>query len=112
MNSSTEKFLGYILLSVGLICIVFAFFSLYNVFTGVVKPPDLFQMQKLQFSISSLGNGQSMVVSAPLDSEARKIVNLFLYYLFMLFIVMAGGTVSRLGVQCIKEIKAVVRKQD
>ena len=112
MSSNTEKFLGYILLLVGLICILYAFFSLYNAFTGAVKPPDLFQMQKLQFSVSPVGNSQSMVVSAPLDSEARKVVNLFLYYLFMFFIVMAGGTISSLGIQCIKEIKAVVKNQN
>jgi hypothetical protein len=99
MNSDTEKIFGYVLFCIGLICILFAFYSMYNVFTNATNPPEMFQMQSLSFSVSSGVDSQPTLVKITVDSELRKIVNIFLYYLFMLFIVMIGSAISNLGIQ-------------
>ena len=105
MSRDTEKIIGYALFCIGLGCILFAFYSLYGVFTNAANPPEIFKMQNLSFSVSSGAVNQSTSVTVPLDSESRKTVNVFFYYLFMLFIVMVGSQISSLGIQFIKEIK-------
>jgi len=106
MSSDTEKIFGYVLFSLGLICILFALYSMYNVFTNTANPPEIFKMQSLSFSVSSVAANQSTLIKITLDSELRKIVDVFLYYLFMTFIVMVGSKISSLGIQFVKEIKA------
>jgi len=105
MNSNTEKILGYVLFCIGLFCIAFAFYSMYNVFTNLIQPPEIFKMKSLSFSLSAGAANPSTVMDIALDSEVRKIVNMFIYYLFMLFIVMVGSKISSLGIQFVKEIK-------
>lgn len=109
MSSDAEKIFGYTLFCVGLVCILFALFSIYNVFTDSAKPPTIFKMQKLSFTTSAGRDSPPMEINMPLDSDARKIVNVFLYYLFMLFIVTVGSRLSSLGVQFIKEIKVEMK---
>ncbi|MDP2831324.1 MAG: hypothetical protein Q8O02_03665 [Candidatus Omnitrophota bacterium] len=109
MSSDTEKIFGYVLLCIGLVCIAFAFFSMYSVFTGVANPPEIFKMQSLSFNVSSGGGSQPMAMNISLDTEARKIGSMFLYYLFMLFIVIVGSKISSLGAQFIKEIKVEMK---
>lgn len=109
MSSDAEKISGYTLLCVGLVCILFALFSVYNVFTDSAKPPTIFKMQKLSFTTSAGPENQPMMISIPLGQDARKIVNVFLYYLFMLFIVTVGSRLSSLGIQFIKEIKVEMK---
>lgn len=109
MNSNTEKMFGYALFWIGLICIAFAFYSMYNVFTNLSQPPEIFKMKSLSLSVSAGAVNPSSVVDIALDSEVRKIVNMFLYYLFMLFIVLVGSKISSLGIQFIKEIKVEMK---
>ena len=100
-----EKFLGYILFFIGLICILFAFHAMHNVFTNAAQPPEIFQMQNLNLSASSGAGSQPTQIQIALDPELRKIVNVFLYYLFMIFMVIMGSKISSLGIQLTKEIK-------
>jgi len=106
MALKTEKTLGYILFFIGLICIFFAFRSMQDVFSKETNPPEIFQLKSLDFSVSAGADIPPTAVRVTLDSEIRKTVNIFLYYLFMLFIIMVGGKVSSLGIQLIKEIKS------
>ena len=109
MGSDMEKMFGYVLFCIGLICISFAFYSMYNVFTNLTQPPEIFKMQNFSFSVSAGAVNPPTAVNIALDSEVRKIVNVFLYYLFMLFIVMVGSKISSLGIQFIKEIKVEMK---
>lgn len=109
MSPNTEKMIGYVMFCIGLICILYASYAMYNVFTNATKPPEIFQMKSLSFLVSSAADGPSTVINFALDSEARKVVNLFLYSLFMFFIVMAGSKISALGIQFIKEIKVEMK---
>ena len=100
-----EKMFGYILLCIGLICIIFALFCVYKVFTKAAKPPEIFQMQTFTFFASSETGISRTEFTIPLDPEVREIVNLLLYYLFMFFIAVVGARLCSLGIQFIKEIK-------
>lgn len=111
MNSHTEKIFGYVLLCIGLICILFAIYSVYKVFTNITNPPEIFQMKSFSFLASSDAGRPPMEFTISLDSQLRKIVNVFLYYLFMLFIVAVGSKICTLGIQFIKEIKVQMKKE-
>jgi len=104
-----EKIFGYILLGLGLVCILFAFLSMYNVFTDVSSPPEIFKMQSLSLTTTPSGSSEPGVISISLDPQARKIVDMFLYYLLMIFVVIIGGKLSSLGIQLIKELKTKVK---
>jgi hypothetical protein len=112
MGSDTEKTFGYVMFCIGLICILFAFYSMCNVFKNTANPPEIFQMQSLSLSVSSgADSSQPTLIKITLDSESRKIVNVFLYYLFMLFIVIVGSIISGLGVQFIRKITVKMQSQ-
>ena len=111
MDVDTEKIFGYVLLGIGLLCMLFAFNSMRNVFTGLVMPPEIFQLQSLKFSASLGPDNSPTAITMALDPEVRKIANMFLYYLFMFFVVLVGGKVSSLGVQLIKDIKVGMKNQ-
>lgn len=105
MGLIIEKIFGYILLCIGLACILFASFSMYHVFTDVSTPPEIFRLESVSLTTTPSGTSQSTAITIPFDPEARKIVNMFLYYLLMLFMVIVGGKISSLGIQFIKEVK-------
>jgi len=111
MSSYIEKIFGYVLLCIGLICILSAFYSMQKVFTNTANPPEIFQLQSLNLSTSIGANSQPMLMNVALDPEVRKVVNMFIYYLFMLFVLMAGSAISGLGIQLIKEIKVKTQNQ-
>jgi hypothetical protein len=112
MNSEIEKIFGYVLLCIGLFCILFSFRSMYDVFTNKTDPPEIFQLQSVSFSASSGIADQSTSITMALDPQMRKVVNVFLYYLFMFFILMAGSKVSGLGIQFIKDVKVTPTKEE
>jgi len=105
MDSQTERIIGYILIGIGLVCILFSFYSMYNVFTNVVNPPEIFKMQSLSLTTTVAGANGPAQINIALDQEARKVVDMFLYYLFMFFVVIVGSRLGSLGIQFIKEIK-------
>lgn len=104
-----ERFLGYVLVCVGLLCIVFAVFSMHSVFTDARTPPEIFKLERLSFSATPSGAAQPTKMDIPINVDTRKIVNMGLYYLLMLFMVIVGGRVSSLGVQFIKEVKVKMK---
>jgi hypothetical protein len=111
MSSDTEELFGYILLFIGLICILSASYSMYNVFTSLAQPPGIFKMDSFSIPIPASVYNPSTVVKIPLDPEIIKIVNIFLHYLFKLFIVIVGSKISGLGIQLIKEIKVEMKSK-
>ena len=111
MNSNKEKIFGYVLLWIGLTCIIFAFYSVYKVFTATTEPPKIFQMEKFTIVTSPDLDSPPVQLTIPLDSQIRKIINVFLYYLFMLFIVAIGGKIGSMGIQFLREIKIEMKKE-
>ena len=105
MNWEIKKIFGYFLVCVGLVAIVFAFYSVYNVFMNAVAPPEIFQLSNFTFSVNAAADRPPVEVTAVLDPEIRKVVNMFLYYIFMLFCLAVGSKVSMLGAQFIRTAK-------
>ena len=98
-----EKFFGIILLCAGLAVMGFAFLLVYGVFSGVNTPPEVFKMETIGFTAAPQGNPATKI-SVDVDPEARKVINMALYYLFMFFVTSVGAKIAGLGVQLIKEI--------
>ena len=105
MSEYTQKIIGYALTCLGVVCMLFSAYSIYEVFTNVTKPPEIFKLESLSVSIASSAANLSTQISIPLEPEIRKIFNIFLYYLFMMFILTLGSRISSLGMQFIKEQK-------
>lgn len=106
MSSQIEKIIGYVLVCIGLFCILFAFSSIYDVFTEAKKPLEIFRMQSLEVTINPTGIvKEAMPMTIPIDSEIRKLVNMILHYLFMAFVVMVGSKLGSMGILFIKDIK-------
>lgn len=110
MDSFLQKAFGYILLMAGLICILFTVFSIHQVFTNTLEPPDIFKMNSFSFTTASDQDKPAMQFTIPLKTEVRKIVNMLLFYMLMLFIVTVGAKVGSLGIQLIKDIKIELKK--
>lgn len=103
MKADTERIFGYSLLWLGLACIAFALYSAYTVFTNAANPPDLFQMKSLSFSLGPGKGNEPTEITVALNPELRRTANVFLYYLFMLFIIGAGSAISGMGIKLIKD---------
>ncbi len=106
------KAVGYGLLIAGLILIIWAVYSMYNVYTGAAQPPSLIQMNGVTLSMPT-GQGtppaQAELIS---PQNSSKLVNMGIWYALMFFVASAGGRISGLGVKLIREIKVEVKKED
>lgn len=108
----SEKIVGYLLLSLGIILIVFSFFSVYYVFTAKAKPYDLFSLPGISIDLSNLATGElPKEVTPNLKTELveadiiNKPLNLIAHILLMGFLVNVGFKIASLGVQMVRPIK-------
>ena len=113
MQLKADKIIGYALLLVGLIIIVFALESMWFVFTGARSPPSVFAMNSITLSVESPEPGQSPSQGIELlnGEQISKVVNMILWYVLMLFVASVGGRIGSLGVKLAREIKVEVKKE-
>lgn len=128
MNLS-ERLVGYILLTLGIIIMFFAAIQIIAVFTGNAKPIKMFSMdskmptqqqsnQTLEDLIAQLQqNPQTSLNTASLPTPQlidpkiiNDILNLTVYYVIMQFILGLGFKLSNLGVQLLRPI--VIQTKD
>ena len=119
-----EKILGYILLAVGLVIIIFAVVSVFNVFTAKVEPVDLFKLSGVSLDLGSLiggdlppeareqiqrsgGSAKSELISPDL---INKPLNIFAHLTLMGFLASVGFKVASLGVMLIRPIKVKLKE--
>ncbi|MCL4397588.1 hypothetical protein M1403_01020 [Patescibacteria group bacterium] len=110
----TEKVIGYFLLAIGIIFIIVAALSVFQVFTGAAKPVQLFQTQGIFLNL-----GQSLTGSLPaqltrgISSPSTEIIpaslindsaNLFAHIVLMGFLAGIGQKLASLGIQLIRPI--------
>lgn len=125
-----EKLLGYLLLLIGLSAIIMATIAAFQLLTGKIKPPIVFETQaptiKLPSASSQLQLPEGMVLPPDLvinqtegvqagevkllsDEVFSGLINSGLYYVAMMFIASSGAKFAHIGVKLINDIKLNVK---
>ena len=102
-----NKILGYVLLVLGVVIMVFTLWQSYNIFTAKVAAPLIFRTQvPLQQSASATDVQKQMndAVKQQLNQilppdSITKILNLTSWSLLAFMLIMGGGAVSGIGVK-------------
>ncbi len=111
----TEKVLGYTLLALGIMIIIFSCISVWSVFTKRSKPVALFnlkgisidtsQMMPPEYVIAAKQAGRVLkqeIISGEMLNETS---NIFAHLLFMGFIASIGAKLATIGTQLIRPIQ-------
>jgi hypothetical protein len=98
-----EKIIGYALLILGVILLLFSIVEMITVYYGYAPPPKLFNLQDISLPGDS-GSNISLIQGA----QASQLPNLFFWFLLMGFVLLAGGKIASLGVSMIKDIKVEI----
>ena len=106
MRFKTEKIVGYALLTLGVILLLFSIFEMVNVYTGNASPPKLFNLSDISLPTDQAGTNISLIQGAQLS----QLPNLFFWFILMGFVLLAGGKIASLGVSMIKDIKVEIRE--
>lgn len=123
----SEKVSGYSLLVTGLLVIVFAAFSVYQVFTSKAKPVQLFNFDSISINLGSLINApdnatqeqMAMVESARSKVKPTEIIgksmlnetsNIAAHLFLMGFIASIGQKIAGIGVMLLRPINVKVKE--
>ena len=101
----SEKIIGYALLTLGVILLLFSIFEMINVYTGNASPPNLFNLSDISLPTGQDGTNVTLIQGAQLS----QLPNLFFWFILMGFVMFAGGKIASLGVSMIKDIKVEVK---
>jgi len=104
--AKTEKIIGYALLTLGVILLLFSIFEMVNVYTGNTPPPKLFSLSDISLPLGQDGTSVSLMQGAQLS----QLPNLFFWFILMGFVLLAGGKIASLGVSMVKDIKVEIRE--
>jgi hypothetical protein len=99
----SEKIIGYALLTLGVILLLFSIYEMFNVFYGNAAPPKLFDIGDVSLSVG--GVGTASIISG---AQISQLPNLFCWFVLMGFLLLAGGKIASLGVNMIKEIQVEI----
>jgi len=123
----SEKVIGYILLTIGFLVLIFSAFNVYQVFTGQIKPVQLFNFEGISLNLGNmLGTGEGMtaeqqialnqqkaqiapqeLISSDLLNESSNLAALLFLMGFMASI---GYKIGSLGIQMLRPIVVKVRE--
>lgn len=101
----SEKIIGYALLILGVILLLFSIFEMFNVFYGNAAPPKLFELQDVSLSLG--GVGSASLISG---EQLSQLPNLLCWFILMGFLLLAGGKIASLGVNMVKDIQVEIRE--
>jgi hypothetical protein len=111
----SEKVIGYVLLVIGLLAIFYSAFSVYAVFTGIMKPFDLFSFDAIKIDIGKF------VIQAPSDQNLtqdivpsevlNKPMNYIAHLLLMGFLASIGLKIANIGTYLLRPIKIKVHEE-
>lgn len=114
----SEKIVGYTLLLVGLMVIMYSAFSVFQVFTNQAQPVQLFNLPGVSMDLSKMISGFSPELSGvdlpPMEQEfaspemINQPLNLFAHVTLMGFIASIGFRMANLGVLLVRTITAHV----
>jgi hypothetical protein len=116
----TEKIIGYLLISTGLIIMVMSGFNVYSVFTKQTKPVQFFSFSGIGINPSQLVGGQTPVQFQAQAGQAKSVEiispemindtsNLFAHVFLMGFIVSLGYKIASLGVKLVRPVVVKLR---
>jgi hypothetical protein len=100
----SEKIVGYALLILGVILILFSTVEMVTVYFGDAPPPKLFDLEDISISINPISTAAATIPG----SQLSQLPNLIFWFFLMGFLLLAGGKISSLGVNLIKEIHVEV----
>jgi hypothetical protein len=100
----SEKIIGYALLLLGVILLLFSIVEMFTVYFGYAPPPKLFNLQDISLSLGNNASNVSLIQGA----QASQLPNLFFWFILMGFVLLAGGKIASLGVSMIKDIKVEI----
>jgi hypothetical protein len=101
----TEKIIGYSLLTLGVILLLFSIYEMVSVYTGSTPPPNLFNLSDVSLPTDQNGTNVTLIHGAQLS----QLPNLFAWFILMGFVMFAAGKIATLGVSMIKDIKVEVK---
>ena len=111
LKFSSDKLIGYVLLSLGLLMIFAALFMIYQILTGKSKPPKVFDVVapsiKLPTESSNVGSEFKIIP----DEVFNGVLNIGMYYLLMMFLASSGAKIAGIGVKMIKDIKVQIKEE-
>lgn len=121
MNGMSEKVVGYILLSVGILIILGSVFNVYQVFNKQASPVNLFSFPGISIDLgkvvaSQLPKDVTLPQSTAMQQEiipAKMInesANIAAHLFLMGFIASAGYKIASLGVEMLRPIQVKVRE--
>jgi len=118
----TEKIVGYLLIAAGIIVIVISSLNVLGLFTGKIKPVNLFSLSGVNINLSTLVAGipdQKEILDQPTGNTNTEIIdsdvinsplNLFAHIFLMGFFVTAGGRISSIGTKLVRPIKVSLKE--
>ena len=104
--AKTEKIIGYALLTLGVILLLFSIYEMVNVYTGNAAPPNLVSFSDISLPTDQSGTTTTLIHGAQLS----QLPNLFFWFIMMGFVLFAGGKIASLGVNMIKDIKVEIKE--
>lgn len=113
-SESSNKIVGYTLLALGLIIIIFSGFKVYRVFTGAENPYQIFSLSGISVD---LGKAIGQTSDANLTQELlnsdvlNKPLNYAFYIMLMGFISSVGFKIASLGVQLARTLKVTLKEK-
>ena len=90
-----HKIVGYLLVCIGILCMLFSTVSMYQVFVMQKSVVTIIQLTDLNLTTKC---GE---MAFPLG-DFNPIINLALFTTFMLFLILVGGSISTLGCRLLK----------
>ncbi len=106
LKLKNEKVIGYALLVLGIILLLFSIVEMINVYYGNSPPPKLFELQDISLPVGQNASGISLIQGA----QVSQLANLFFWFILMGFVLFAGGKIASLGVTMIKDIQVQVKE--
>ena len=115
MKYPSEKIIGYILLVLGIILIIYPGFSVYAVFTGSAEPFELFKFAGISINpaqfISDIPQGANLQSAELVSSELiNNPINIIAHVIFMGFLASIGFRLASLGTMLVRPIVVKVRE--
>ena len=116
----SEKIIGYILLTLGIIAIIYPAYNLYGVFAKKTKPVNYFNLSGVSLSLQDFLGEEMAGGSSPGPKKTAEIVkpelinepfNLFSHIIFMGFIASVGLKLGTLGTQLVRPVKVTLKEE-